>query len=412
MQDTRSNGRKKAAVWTTVALVAVAVALGAAWALGLFDRSSSPAANEPQQATATPTPSRTAAGPVGFTAVPANGAVEVNPATLAEVTAENAEITAVTLRPEAGGDAVQGRLSADKRTWTAEKQLAFNTTYTMTVELAGDDGSDVTETGSFTTVTPPNEANAFMYPLDGAVVGVGQPIEINFSEPVLNKDEVERAISVEVSSGQEGAWHWVTDNKVRYRAAEFWEPYTTVKVDMQLFGVDFGNGMIGNFNEQRSFSTHNTRLAVVDNNTKTMQVFIDGQLTRTFPVTLGDAEWPSPEGYLVVMEQHTSVPFRAESIGLQPGDPAYYEPFDATNASRLTHGGVFVHQALPGAMGALGVINVSHGCVGMSPEGAQYFMDAFDPGDVVQVLNTGFPPVPIGDGYGDWNTPWEQYAAG
>ena len=410
MQESSSTGRRKAAVWTTVIVVVVAVALGAAWALGAFDRSSRPAAG--QQPSASPSAAPTAAGPVSFTTVPADGALEVNPITVAEVAAVNAEIDSVTLRPAGGGEAVQGTLGEDGALWRADGPLAFNTQYEMKVVLAGDDGSRVTETSSFATVTPPNEANAFMYPLDGAVVGVGQPIEINFSEPVLNKDAVEAAISVDVSSGQEGAWHWVTDTKVRYRAAEFWAPYTTVKVDMQLFGVDFGNGMIGNFNEERTFSTHNTRLAVVDNNTKTMQVFVDGQLTRTFPVTLGDAEWPSPEGYLVVMEQHRSVPFRAESIGLKPGDPAYYEPFDATNASRLTHGGVFVHQALPGAMGALGVINVSHGCVGMSPEGAQYFMDTFDPGDVVQVLNTGFPPVPIGDGYGDWNTPWEQYAAG
>ena len=61
-----------------------------------------------------------------------------------------------------------------------------------------------------------------------------------------------------------------------------------------------------------------------------------------------------------------------EQLNLKPGDPHYYPPFDASNVSRLTWSGEFIHQALPSAMPVLGVANVSHGCVGMPPEGAAY----------------------------------------
>ncbi|MCC3294533.1 Ig-like domain-containing protein [Arthrobacter sp. zg-Y411] len=401
---------KKSRKWIIAAVVAgvlvVGGGIGAAFATGMIGPAAS---DQSPTATASASPSVSAA-PVSITATPADGAVEVNPASMPTVTATNATIKKVSLKPETGGETVDGVLSADAATWTADEPLVFNAKYTMDVVLIDQAGKESTRSQSFETVKPANEANAFMYPQNASVVGVGQPIEINFSEPVTNKDAVEQAIKITSTSGQTGAFHWITDNKVRYRPEAFWAPNSAITVDMQLFGVDFGNGMIGNFNETRTFNTHNTRLAVVDNATKTMQVFIDGQLVRTFPVTLGEPTWPSPSGYQVVVSQHEKLPFRAESIGLKPGDPDYYEPFDASWASRLTNSGVFVHQALDGAVGALGRINVSHGCVGMSAEGAKYFYDTFEPGDVVQVLNTEAGPVSVDDGFGDWNVPWDQYA--
>ena len=78
--------------------------------------------------------------------------------------------------------------------------------------------------------------------------------------------------------------------------------------------------------------------------------------------------------------------------------------------SRLTWSGEFIHQALPSAMPVLGVANVSHGCVGMPPEGAAYIFETFRPGDMVEVVNTDYPQADPDDGYGDWNIPFEHYS--
>ncbi|WP_066300592.1 L,D-transpeptidase [Arthrobacter luteolus] len=407
MQE-KSNRKRWIALAAAAAVLVVGGAVGVAVASGAFDGGSSSA--QTPGPSSSPSESAAPAVPVKFTAEPADQSVEVNPITVPALKVEHGTIDSVSLAPLGGGAEVSGDLAGGKTEWTASEPLKFDTEYTFEFTLADANGKTTTSSQTFHTVTAPHEANAFMGPLDKSVVGVGHPIEINFSEPVTNKTAVEEAITITSSSGQAGAFYWITDNKVRYRPETFWEPNSTVTVDMALFGVDFGNSMIGNFNETRTFSVHNSRVAVVDNATKTMQVFIDGQLTRTFPVTLGDEQWPSPSGYQVVMSQHATLPFRAESIGLKPGDPDYYEPFDASWASRLTNSGVFVHQALPGALGALGVINVSHGCVGMSPEGAKYFYDTFEPGDLVQVLNTGIGPAAVWDGYGDWNVPWTEYS--
>ena len=356
-------------------------------------------------------PSKPAVPRPAAVVTPAADAVEVNPAAAPVITVEQGTVEAVTLVPAAGGEPVPGELSAAGTVWTATAKLAFNTPYTLTYTLVDANGEKSTETRKFTTVSPANEANASMYPLSGSTVGTGQPIELNFSEPVLNKDAVEKSITITSTSGQVGAFYWISDTKVRYRPEEFWAPQSTITVDMQLFGVDFGNGMIGNFNETASFTTHNNRLAVVDNADKMMRVYIDGQLTRTFPVTLGTQDWPSTIGYHVIMDQHETIPFRAESIGLKPGDKAYYEPVTAKNASRLSNGGAFIHEALPSAQPLLGVANVSHGCIGMSPEGAKYIYDNFDAGDVVQVLNTGYGPMFVWDGFGDWNLSWDEWTS-
>ncbi|HAP90416.1 MAG TPA: hypothetical protein DCR15_12020, partial [Arthrobacter bacterium] len=70
--------------------------------------------------------------------------------------------------------------------------------------------------------------------------------------PVVNRDAVEKAIKITSSAGQAGAFHWFSDTMVRYRPEAFWAANSTVTMDMQLFGVDLGNGQIANFNKKVS----------------------------------------------------------------------------------------------------------------------------------------------------------------
>ncbi|MBP2217778.1 Ig-like domain-containing protein [Arthrobacter sp. CAN_C5] len=246
---------------------AAAVAVAPNWA-GTGDNvpaaisTSTSAAPTPTPTTASNAPEPTVAAGLAYNAFPADGAAQVNPVTAPEIRAEGGVIESVTLRT-AGGEPVTGTLSEDNSVWTATDRLAFATGYIFEFVLSDADGNAVTESHSFSTVMPANEADAAMYPRDGSTVGTGQPIEINFSEPVIIRDEVESAITVTSSSGQTGAFYWLSDTKVRYRAEEFWAPNSTITVDMELFGVDYGNEMIGNFDDQLVFNTHNTRLAVV-----------------------------------------------------------------------------------------------------------------------------------------------------
>ncbi|WP_247828463.1 L,D-transpeptidase [Arthrobacter antioxidans] len=407
----RAAGSRKG--WTIAAIGAAAVVVVGA---GVGIATASPWGDPEPSSTSSPGTAATTPGGTdaqsedfGVGLTPTDRAFAVNPVTTAAVTVTGGTLDAVELVPRTGGTPVAGTLSDDGTRWAATGRLAFDTEYEFSYTARDSAGESRRGTSTFTTVEPANEADSAMYPLDGATVGTGQPLEFTFSEPVTNRDAVEKAITVTSTSGQPGAFYWLSDTKARYRPETFWAPNSTITVESRLFGVDFGNGMIGNGDTTRTVKTHNTRLAVVDNATKTMEVYLDGKLDATFPITLGTEDWPSTEGYMVVMEQYESTRFTAESIGLEPGDPAYYPPTIVNHASRLSNGGAFVHEALPAAQVALGEFNVSHGCIGMSPEGAEYFYDTFATGDVVQILNTDYGPMYVWDGFGDWNVPWDEW---
>jgi lipoprotein-anchoring transpeptidase ErfK/SrfK len=407
---TEKNNRKTGKIIAVVAICAAVAAggIGVATAPGWANpapqsEASSPVRNEPGLATPV-----VKAVELGVT--PLDGAKGVNPAVAPSVKAVNGRVQDVVLVPAAGGEAVKGTVSADGSTWTAMDPLAFNTPYNYSYTIVDEAGRETKKVQTFTTVEPANEADAAVYPENGSTVGAGQPIDVVFSEPVTNKAAVEKAVKITVSSKQPVAWHWYSDQKVRIRPEKFWASNSQVSVDLKLFGVDFGKGMIGNFNAKVQFKVGQQRLAVVDDNTKTMKVYFDGKLVRTAPVTLGGTDWLSPSGYAVIMEQERHSKFNAGSIGLKPGDKGYYPPLTVEYANRLTSSGVYVHQALESAWSYVGVANISHGCVGLLPVDAAWFFNNMKSGDVVQVLNTGAAPIEPLEGYGDWNIPWAQYA--
>lgn len=342
------------------------------------------------------------------TVTPGADATAVNPVAGVSVSADRGTLEQVSVTSDDGQDAA-GELTDDGAAWTSSAPLEFDATYTVDY-TAEHDGHRTSGESVFSTVDAAHEMDVSMNVEDGQTYGVWQVVEFDFSEPVAAKDEIEKAVTVSGGGDQKGAFRWYSDTTLRYRPEKPWAANSEVKVSIDLLGQDVGNAMIGNENETVSFRTGGEQRAYVDNDTKTLVAYVDGEKTGEWPVSLGNPEWPSTTGRKVIMEQAASYKFDPGSLGLSPGDPHYYEPFNATNTSRLTRSGEFVHQALPSALPLLGVSNVSHGCVGMPPEGAAYIFDQFRPGDMVEVVNTDYPQADPDDGYGDWNIPFGNYA--
>lgn len=338
--------------------------------------------------------------------VPAADAQGVNPVTPVTVTTKQGKIGKVTV--DGGKDPVQGKISPDGLTWTSEGPLSFDTQYTVNYTVTDGKASKDGKSG-FATVVAANEADAKINVSDGKTYGTGQVIEFNFSEPVTNRAEIEKAITVTGGGMGPGRFRWYKDTMVRYRPQDLWAPNSEITVQADLLGKDLGGGQIGNQNYKVTFKTGDKHYAYVDNNTKTMTMYINDRKVREALVTLGDPEWPSVTGKLVIMEQSKKYKFDASTLGLKKGDSHWYEPFEATNTNRLTSSGAFVHQAEPSAYAYVGVANISHGCIGLLPDDAEYFFDTFMVGDVVETENTGYGQADPDNGYGDWNIPWEHY---
>ncbi|NUP58870.1 MAG: L,D-transpeptidase family protein [Pseudarthrobacter sp.] len=347
--------------------------------------------------------------PVTLDAAPANGAKQVNPAAPVSLKVGNGTLERVTLTSTAG-KTIEGSIDANRTAWSAAGPLEFNTEYSYTYVVKDGAGRETSTTQSFNTVSSTHEADAAVYPLNGMKVGVGQPLQIIFSEPVLNREAVEKAIKVTSSAGQAGAFHWHSDRMVRYRPENFWAANSTISMDMQLFGVDLGNGQIANFNKKVNVSIGDKKVAVADATAHTFTLSVNDQPVKTLPVSMGDKRFPSAKGYAVLMEKNRYDHFRASSIGLKPDDPAYYGDVDVEYTIRLTLSGAYIHQALPSAFPYIGNTNVSHGCIGFAPDGAAWVCDNLGTGDVVQFINTEGDFAARDDGYGDWNIPWSEYA--
>lgn len=411
-ESKKSRRGVKIALIVAMVLAIAAGGVGAATAKSWLPEANSSATAGPTSPS-TPTPARTLVPdvPLALEMTPAAGATFVNPAAPVVASVKYGRIKNVVLKENATGEMTEGVLNATEDSWTAGKPLKFHTDYTFIVTTVDTVANTKTSETTFSTVPPSHEADVQIYPAANATVGVGQPLQFNFSEPVTNKEAVENAIKVTTATGQVGAFRWYSDTMVRYRAADFWPANAPITIEMNLYGVDFGKGMIGNANKTAVINIGNKVVMEADAIAKQVTIMVNDVPAATFPVTMGDPGFPSASGFLVITgDKQRFATFKASTIGLKPGDKGDYGSVDVEYATRLSNSGIFIHQATPSAMPFLGVANLSHGCIGMSAEGASWVFANMRAGDLVHAVNTGNETIAPTDGYGDANIPFEQYA--
>ncbi|MGY1725195.1 L,D-transpeptidase [Blastococcus sp. SYSU DS0533] len=345
----------------------------------------------------------------------ADGAVDVSPVVPLEVTVTGGELDEVTLT-DAAGAAVPGALGDDAdddgtAVWVPETPLAYGAGYTLTATASGDAAEPATATSSFTTVDPVAVVTPGIGPLDGQTVGVGMPIRVYFSEPVVDKAAVESNLVVTSSTPTDGVWSWFSDTEVHFRPSTYWPAHTDVTVDANLYGVDFGDGVWGEKDRSISFSIGERHVSIADAATHTMQVYDGDELVQTFPMSAGGPEFPSRNGPHVVTELNRNRVMDSSTYGTPVDSPnGYRTPVEY--AVRLNDNGEFVHAA-PWSVAQQGNENVSHGCINLSTERAAWFFDFSQPGDVVEIENSIGPTLSAADGaIYDWAIPWEEWVAG
>jgi hypothetical protein len=196
----------------------------------------------------------------------------------------------VTVSNAANGTKVNGTLSADKTTWTSTDVLSYSATYNIDSHAADSSGTTIEQQGKVATLTPRSRPTR-MIPAPSSVtqtgVGGGQPIVFQFSCPVKNKAAVEKQLSVVSTPPQTGGWYWVDDKNVHYRPEQYWQPGTTFTVSAKIYGVDFGNGVYGAADRTKTYHVHDSWIAKADGNTEQMQIFHNGQMVNSMPISMG-----------------------------------------------------------------------------------------------------------------------------
>ena len=338
------------------------------------------------------------------------GALHVPVDRRVSVRADSGTLTAVTVSSKSGP--VVGRMSADKKTWTAGTLLEPGTTYTVHSEATIEGGKPTTRTTRFRTaaLTLDQQTYPSIAPLNGETVGVGMPVIVTFDVPVTDRASIERHLHVTAQPAQRGSWHWISDTEVHWRPASYWKAGSKVTVNADINSVPAGNGIFGQLDRTISFDVGAAHIYKVNAKTDQMRVFSNGTLLRTVPITTGKPGFTTRSGIKVIVQKYPHKRMNSETIGIDPNGPDGYNIGNVQWAMRVTYSGEFLHAA-PWSVADQGHANVSHGCTGMSTENADWLYHMTRRGDVVVTTGTT-KPMTLTNGYGDWNEPFSVYRKG
>lgn len=390
-------------VWWTAATVMTIAALVVG--LGACSRSSPPP--QPQAIIDKGTPYGDLLIPKLQTSV-TDGAVGVAVESPVTVSAEDGVLGPVTLVNDAGR-MVEGELSPDGLIWRSAEPLGYNKQYTLTAEALGLGGA-TQSSATFETHSPRNLTMPYVFPKEGEVVGVGQPVAVRFDENIPDRFAAQQAITVKTDPPVEGAFYWVNSREVRWRPAEYWKPGTRVDISVDTYGVDLGDGLFGQDDVTSHFTIGDEVIATADDATKTMTVRINGEIVKSMPISMGKNATPTDNGTYIIGDRYYFLVMDSSTYGVPVNSPDGYRT-EVNWATQMSYSGIYVHSA-PWSVGSQGRSNVSHGCLNVSPQNAEWFYESTKRGDIVEVVNTVGPTLSGVDGLGDWNIPWEQWKAG
>lgn len=337
-----------------------------------------------------------------------DGAVGFSPGTPVTVRVADGRLANVTLRnPE--GRVVAGAVAPDGLSWTNTEQLGYSRRYTLQADAYGLGGATST-TMSFTTSSPGNVTKPYVMPGDGSVVGIGQPVAVQFDENIPDRRAAEAAIEIVTVPPVEGAFYWLNNREVRWRPQNYWAPGTTVTVDVKAYGRDLGKGLFGQEDVHSSFTIGDAVVIRADDDTKQVTVNVSGRDVKTMPTSMGKDSTPTDNGVYIVGDRFDHLVMDSSTYGVPITSPdGYRTPVDW--ATRMSYSGIFFHSA-PWSVGEQGYSNTSHGCLNLSPANAKWIYDNTKRGDIVVVENTVGGTLSGTDGLGDWNIPWETWRAG
>ncbi|MET9914142.1 Ig-like domain-containing protein [Streptomyces sp. NPDC006476] len=326
------------------------------------------------------------------------------------VTAKEGKLTSVTVTGP-GGQALDGKVSADGATWTSAHDTEYGSTYALKTQLTASDGSKVSRSSTVTTVSK-SEIFVGTYNVNtGSTVGVALPVSVVFNKPVHDKAAVERKLGVTSTPAVEGSWSWMKNrdgkDRVDYRPTEYWQPGTKVKFTMDLVGVKNGD-LVGTQKREIDFTVGKAVTTTVDVVKKTLTLSENGKTVRTIPVSTGKKGFETWNGTMVVLSKVPTIRMDSSTVGIF--GPEAYDLGSVKWDVQLTPSGTYTHAA-PWNEGKFGRVNGSHGCIGMSTADANWYFERVNYGDPVTVVKSK-DTVATNNGYGDWNVDWAAWKKG
>jgi lipoprotein-anchoring transpeptidase ErfK/SrfK len=203
----------------------------------------------------------------------------------------------------------------------------------------------------------------------GVTVGVAHPVTVTFAGNVADRAAAEHSIDIESPMSPAGNFTWLNDRVLRWNPSEFWPAYTAISVTVG--------------GAKANFQTGGATVGVADISAHTFTVSMDGEVMREMPASMGKYGFATPVGSFTAIEKQSPVIMDSRTIGIPLDDPEGYK-LTVYDAVRVTWGGVYVHGA-PWSVGSQGYANVSHGCINLSPDNADWYYNLVRIGDPIIV---------------------------
>jgi lipoprotein-anchoring transpeptidase ErfK/SrfK len=332
-----------------------------------------------------------------LTITPANGSSNVAPSRGITVTAAQGKLTSVHV--SAAGDPVAGTFNQASTSWHTTWALGVSRRYTVTARATSKSGQVVTRTSSFRTLTPARTFRTMIYEAHHASYGVGMPIMLTFSQPVVHEAAVERALELRTSKPVIGAWYWDGNKTLDFRPRTYWPAHTKVTFIGHLDGVQAAPGVYGYHTLTQTFFIGKSLIVVASTASHHMRLYRGGKLIDRWPISTGRPGLDTPNGTYLSIDKGNPV----DMVG-----PGYN--IEVPWSVRFTWTGDYLHDAY-WSVGEQGFVNVSHGCVNMPPYAAEIYYKMENPGDPVTI--TGSPLAGTWDnGWTEWFLSWHKYLAG
>ncbi|MBW5486824.1 L,D-transpeptidase [Streptomyces bambusae] len=343
---------------------------------------------------------------------PDDGAKEVETSGVLKISSTGGKLTTVTVA-DTKGNAVEGKLSGDGTSWEPARHLGAATEYKVHAVAKDEAGRESAKDITFTTLTPKNTFVGHYQPEDGATVGVGMPVSINFSRGITNTEAVEKAIQVTAEPAVQIEGHWFGNDRLDFRPENYWKPGTKVTVKLGLDGVEGREGVYGKQTRTFTFTIGRSQVSTVDASTHQMEVVRDGQVLKNVPITAGAPATTTYNGQMVISEKYKVTRMNGATVGFG----GEYDISDVPHAMRLSNSGTFVHGNYWASSGTFGSENVSHGCIGLKDVRGAYdndvpaawFFNESLIGDVVVVKNSKDKQIAPDNGLNGWNMPWSEW---
>ena len=245
----------------------------------------------------------------------------------------------------------------------------------------------------------PGLAIESIQPTPGQVVGVAHPIVVTLAAPVRNRLAAERALDIESAPAMTGTFEWLGNDVVQWVPDEFWPAHSTVALSVggRPTNVVTGPKVVG----VASISDH-TFTVTIDGVQAGPPTALPAPHHRpnwgqegVFPASMGRPKYPTPVGIYTVLAKERDVTMDSSTVGIPVNSPDGYH-MTVEHAIRFTRRGLFVHGA-PWAVNSLGTANVSHGCISLSPEDAEWYFNTVNVGDPIIVRENSLevPSAPV-----------------